>query len=122
MSMFEFHVEILNHIIILNHDHANLLVTFWTQIIHDLKCLVDEVSGDYLANVLEVLKSGSSEVRDLVKQSILQGGNSLKVLQPVVLNSIVEIIVEKSVEVSSSLNFHLQTPSSVFFLLLSLKA
>ncbi|KAI3463629.1 hypothetical protein Pfo_020292 [Paulownia fortunei] len=67
-------------------------------IIHDLKCLVEEVCGNYLANVLEVLKSCSTEVLDLVKQSILQGGNSLKVLQPLVMNSLVETLVEKSVE------------------------
>ncbi|KAL0429600.1 UNVERIFIED_CONTAM: Conserved oligomeric Golgi complex subunit [Sesamum radiatum] len=67
-------------------------------IIHDLKCLVEEVCGSYLGNVLEVLKSCSTEVLDLVKESILQGGNSLKVLQPLVMNSIVENLVEKSVE------------------------
>ncbi|KAK4414140.1 Conserved oligomeric Golgi complex subunit [Sesamum alatum] len=67
-------------------------------IIHDLKCLVEEVCGSYLGNVLEVLKSCSTEVLDLVKESILQGGNSLKVLQPLVMNSIVETIVEKCVE------------------------
>ncbi|KAL8042588.1 hypothetical protein ABFX02_09G062600 [Erythranthe guttata] len=67
-------------------------------IIHDINCLVDEVCGDYLGHVLELLKSCSPEVRDLVKQGILQGGNSLKVLQPLLINSIVETLVEKSVE------------------------
>ncbi|KAK6123711.1 hypothetical protein DH2020_042546 [Rehmannia glutinosa] len=67
-------------------------------IIHDLNCLVEEVCGDYLGHVLGLLKSCSPEVLDLVKQSILQGGNSLKVLQPLVINSIVETLVEKSVE------------------------
>ncbi|KAK4486144.1 hypothetical protein RD792_008812 [Penstemon davidsonii] len=67
-------------------------------IIHDLRCLVEEVCGDYLEHVLGLLKSCSSEVLDLVKQSILQGGNSLQILQPFVINSIVETLVEKSVE------------------------
>ncbi|KAL7099260.1 hypothetical protein ACP275_09G072100 [Erythranthe tilingii] len=67
-------------------------------VIHDINWLVDEVCGDYLGHVLELLKSCSPEVRDLVKQGILQGGNSLKVLQPLVINSIVETLVEKSVE------------------------
>ncbi|KAH6797145.1 oligomeric golgi complex subunit-like protein [Perilla frutescens var. hirtella] len=67
-------------------------------IIHDLNNLVEEVCGDYLGHVLGLLKSCSPEVLDLVKQSILQGSNSLKVLQPLVINSIVEALVENSVE------------------------
>lgn len=75
------------------------------QIIHDLNCLVEEVCGDYLGHVLGLLKSCPREVLDLVKQSILQGGDSLKVLQPLVINSIVETLVDKSVEVSNFSNF-----------------
>ncbi|EYU23122.1 hypothetical protein ABFS82_09G064900 [Erythranthe guttata] len=67
-------------------------------IIHDINWLVDEVCGDYLGHVLELLKSCSPAVLDLVEQGILQGGNSLKVLQPLVINSIVETLVDKSVE------------------------
>ncbi|KAL3652642.1 Conserved oligomeric Golgi complex subunit 2 [Castilleja foliolosa] len=67
-------------------------------VIHDLNCLVEEVCGDYLGHVLGLLKLCSPEVLDLVKQSILQGGDSLKALQPLVINSIVESLVEKSVE------------------------
>ncbi|XP_057785941.1 conserved oligomeric Golgi complex subunit 2 [Salvia miltiorrhiza] len=67
-------------------------------IIHDLNNLVEEVRDDYLDHVLGLLKSCSSEVLDLVKQSILQGSNSLKALQPPVINSIIEALVEKSVE------------------------
>lgn len=78
---------------------------FCLQIIHDLNYIVDEVCGDYLGHVLGLLKSCSAEVLDLVKQSILQGSNSLKVLQPPVINSIVEALVEKSVEVRIFLNF-----------------
>lgn len=75
-------------------------IGFMLQIIHDLNNLVEEVRSDYLDHVLGVLKSCSSEVLDLVKQSILQGSDSLKVLQTPVINSIVEALVEKSVEVS----------------------
>lgn len=67
-------------------------------VIHDLNNLVEEVCGDYLAYVLGLFKSCSPEVLDLLKQSILQGSNSLKVLQPLVINAIVEALVEKSVE------------------------
>ncbi|XP_073015314.1 conserved oligomeric Golgi complex subunit 2-like isoform X1 [Primulina eburnea] len=67
-------------------------------ITHDLKSLVEEVCGDYLRHVLELLKLCPAEVLDLVKLSILHGGNSLRVLQPQVINLIVETLVEKSVE------------------------
>lgn len=67
-------------------------------VIHDLNNLVEEVCGDYLAYVLGLFKSCSPEVLYLLKQSILQGSNSLKVLQPLVINAIVEALVEKSVE------------------------
>lgn len=60
---------------------------------------MDEVSGDYLEHVLQVLMSCPIEVLDLVKQSIRQGGDALKDLQPPVVNSISETLVEKSVEV-----------------------
>ncbi|CAA2967337.1 conserved oligomeric Golgi complex subunit 2 [Olea europaea subsp. europaea] len=67
-------------------------------IIHDLNCLAEEICGGYLERVLELLKSCSPEVLYLVRQSILQGGNSLKVLLPLVMNSIIKTLVEKSVE------------------------
>lgn len=70
------------------------------QIIHDVNCLVKEVCGDYLERVLQLLSSCSADVLDAVKQSILQGGRSLKHLVPLVINTIVEALVEKSVEVS----------------------
>lgn len=59
-----------------------------------------EVCGDYLERVLQLLSSCSADVLDAVKQSILQGGRSLKHLVPLVINTIVEALVEKSVEVS----------------------
>lgn len=73
---------------------------FLLQVIHDLNFLVEEVCGDYLGHVLELLKSCSPEVLDLVKQSILQGGKSLKDLLPQVISSIIVTVVERSVEVS----------------------
>ncbi|KAH7859025.1 hypothetical protein Vadar_030554 [Vaccinium darrowii] len=47
---------------------------------------------------VELLSSSSTEVLDLVKQSILEGGASLKDLIPKVMNSIIQTVVEKSVE------------------------
>lgn len=69
------------------------------QIIHDINCLATEVSGDYLTCVLQLLSSCSSEVLGLVKQSILDAGNSLSSMLPVVINTIVDALVEKAVEV-----------------------
>lgn len=57
------------------------------------------MTGNYLGHVLELLKSCSIEVSNLVKESILQGGNSLKYALPLVINAIVDTLVEKSVEV-----------------------
>ncbi|OMO52866.1 COG2 complex component [Corchorus capsularis] len=67
-------------------------------VIHDINCLVKEISGGYLDHVLQVLSSCSTEVRDLVKQSILYSGKSLNDLLPSVINTITEALVQKSVE------------------------
>ncbi|TMW98307.1 hypothetical protein EJD97_004203 [Solanum chilense] len=67
-------------------------------IIHDLNRLGEEVCGDYLEHILELLKSCPAEVCDFVNQSILQGGKSLKGLLPIVMSAIIETIVEKCVE------------------------
>ncbi|XP_044486987.1 conserved oligomeric Golgi complex subunit 2 [Mangifera indica] len=67
-------------------------------VIHDITCLATEVSGDYLDHVLQLLSSCSSEVLDLVKQSILDGGKSLSSTLPSVINTIIEGLVEKAVE------------------------
>lgn len=74
------------------------------QIIHDINFLVKEISGDYLEQVLELLSSCSPDVLDSVKHSILQGGKSLKDLVPRVINTIIEALVEKSIEVSYNLS------------------
>ncbi|KAK4374111.1 hypothetical protein RND71_004788 [Anisodus tanguticus] len=67
-------------------------------VVHDLNRLVEEVCGDYVEHVLQLLKPCPAEVCDFVKQSILQGGKSLKGLLPILMNAIIETIVEKSVE------------------------
>lgn len=74
------------------------------QIIHDIDSLVAEVSGNYVQHIIELLKSCPSEVLDLVKQGILQGAQSLRDILPLVMNSVVDTLVEKSVEVSFMLN------------------
>ncbi|XP_052176732.1 conserved oligomeric Golgi complex subunit 2 [Diospyros lotus] len=67
-------------------------------IIHDINCLVAEIGSDFLEHVTQQLSSCSAEVLDLIKQSILQGGQSLKDLVPQVMKQIIETIVEKPVE------------------------
>lgn len=71
------------------------------QIIHDIDFLYKRVCGDFLEHVLKLLSSCPADVLDLVKPSILQGGNLLNDLVPLVINTIVEALVKKSNEVSS---------------------
>lgn len=74
---------------------------YWIwQIIHDINFLAKEICGDYLERVLKLLSSCSADVLDSIKQSILQGGKSLKDLVPLLINTIIEALVEKSIEVS----------------------
>lgn len=63
----------------------------------------EQVRGDYLQCVLQLLSSCPSDVLESVRQSILQGGQSLKSLEPLVIKVVVESLVEKSVEVSWTL-------------------
>ncbi|XP_043703780.1 conserved oligomeric Golgi complex subunit 2 [Telopea speciosissima] len=67
-------------------------------VMHDIDYLVNELSNDFLDHVLQLLASCSTEVLDLVKQSILQCGKSLKDLLPLIMNTMIEALVEKSVE------------------------
>ncbi|KFK29022.1 hypothetical protein AALP_AA7G078500 [Arabis alpina] len=67
-------------------------------VIHDVNCLVSEVCGDFLGHILHYLSSCSTEVLDVVKMSMLQGENSLKKVLPLLTNTIIEVIVDKSVE------------------------
>lgn len=71
---------------------------------HDLDHLADEVCGNYIGHVLEILSSHSTEeVLDHVKHSILLAGKSIRDLVPSVIDSINETLVEKSSEVLSSI-------------------
>lgn len=58
------------------------------------------VRGDYLQHVLQLLSSCSPDVLESIRQSILQGAQSLKSIEPLVIKAVVESLVEKSVEVS----------------------
>ncbi|GKV09200.1 hypothetical protein SLEP1_g20741 [Rubroshorea leprosula] len=67
-------------------------------IIHDINWLAKEICGDYLEGVLKLLSTCSTEVLDLVKKSISQAGKSLSDSLPSVINTIIEAVVDKSVE------------------------
>ncbi|XP_076897893.1 conserved oligomeric Golgi complex subunit 2-like [Bidens hawaiensis] len=68
-------------------------------IINDLDNLSEEVCSNYIGYVLEAISScTTTEVIDLVKNSISQGGKSLKELVPSVIDSIIETLVDKSSE------------------------
>ncbi|WZZ38573.1 hypothetical protein YC2023_034832 [Brassica napus] len=68
-------------------------------VIHDVNCVVSEVRGDYIGHISHYLSSCSSEVLDLVRKSMLQGVESLDNVLPLVKKTIIEVIVDKSVEV-----------------------
>lgn len=70
------------------------------QIIHDIRSLEQQIDGDFLQHVLQILSSCSSDVIEMVRQSISQGSQSLKDLEPLVIKTVVESLVEKSVEVN----------------------
>ncbi|PKU79464.1 conserved oligomeric Golgi complex subunit 2 isoform X1 [Dendrobium catenatum] len=67
-------------------------------VIHDVGFLVAELSGNFLTHVLQLLESCSTEVLDLVRRSILQAVTSLNDTLPIVKNSMVEGIAERSFE------------------------
>ncbi|KAL8167108.1 hypothetical protein V2J09_008607 [Rumex salicifolius] len=67
-------------------------------VIHDINSLVSEVCGDYLETVLKLLASCPATVQDLVKQSILHSAKSLEEQAPLALKTLVNALVEKSVE------------------------
>ncbi|KAF3506681.1 hypothetical protein F2Q69_00000765 [Brassica cretica] len=72
-------------------------------VIHDVNCVVSEVRGDYIGHISHYLSSCSSEVLDLVRKSMLQGVESLDNVLPLVKKTIIEVIVDKSVEELSQL-------------------
>ncbi|KAK1318996.1 hypothetical protein QJS10_CPB04g00286 [Acorus calamus] len=67
-------------------------------VLHDVAYLVTELNGEYLGHVTQLLSSCSPEVLHLVKHSILQGGKSLEDVVPAFMDTMIEAIVEKSVE------------------------
>lgn len=67
-------------------------------VLHDISCLVTELSGGYLDSVLQHLSSCPIEAIELVKQSILQGGKSLESVLPQIVETVSESLVEKCVE------------------------
>ncbi|CAF2131227.1 BnaA03g46980D [Brassica napus] len=67
-------------------------------VIHDVNYLVSEVCGDYHKHISQFISSCSTEVRDVVRMSILQGGDRLREVLPSLTNTIIQIIVDKSVE------------------------
>ncbi|KAJ8466333.1 hypothetical protein OPV22_028885 [Ensete ventricosum] len=67
-------------------------------VMHDVTFLGSELSGDFLGQVIQVLGSCSDEIVDLVRQSILQAGKNLEDLLPAIMDTMVEALVEKSVE------------------------
>lgn len=71
------------------------------QVIHDVNCLVSELCGDYVGHISHYLSSCSSEVLDVARKSMLQGGESLENVLPLITETIIEVIVDKSVEVKS---------------------
>ncbi|XP_058752104.1 conserved oligomeric Golgi complex subunit 2-like [Vicia villosa] len=77
---------------------ASAVIDDFILVIHDIRCLEEHVRGDYLQHVVQVLSSCSSDVLESVRQSILQSGQSLKSLEPLVVKAVVESLVEKSVE------------------------
>ncbi|KAH8486739.1 hypothetical protein Peur_069848 [Populus x canadensis] len=77
---------------------ASAVPSDFLYIIHDINCLVTEVCGGYLDDVLQLLSSCSIDILDLVKQSILQGGKSLNGLIPLVINAITESLVDEAVK------------------------
>lgn len=75
-------------------------INIFFQIIHDIRSLEQQIDGDFLQHVLQILSSCSSDVIEMVRQSISQGSQSLKDLEPLVIKTVVESLVEKSVEVN----------------------
>jgi hypothetical protein len=67
-------------------------------VIHDIRCLEEHIRGDYLQHVVQALSSCSPDVLESVRQSVLQSSQSLKSLEPLVIKTVVESLVEKSVE------------------------
>ncbi|KAI3881402.1 hypothetical protein MKW92_034179 [Papaver armeniacum] len=67
-------------------------------VMHDIDCLITELEGNYLDHVFQQLGSCPSEVQDLIKHSIVQGGKVLNDVVPRIMETMTESLVEKSKE------------------------
>ncbi|XP_026402561.1 conserved oligomeric Golgi complex subunit 2-like [Papaver somniferum] len=67
-------------------------------VMHDIDCLITELEGNYLDHVFQQLGSCPSEVQDLIKHSIVQGGKVLNDVVPRIMETMIESLVEKSKE------------------------
>ncbi|KAJ3692310.1 hypothetical protein LUZ60_012660 [Juncus effusus] len=76
----------------------NAPVEDFVYVIHDINILVKQISGEFLGQINQLLNSCSDEVINLVRNSILQAGNSINEIIPIILDVMIESIVEKSVE------------------------
>jgi conserved oligomeric Golgi complex subunit 2 len=77
-------------------------------VFHDVSVLMSELSEDFIRHVSQLLSPCSDVVIQVVKESIIQAGQSLQQLLPAILDIMIESIVEKSVEVSEfKRSFHM---------------
>ncbi|KAI3885291.1 hypothetical protein MKW98_002683 [Papaver atlanticum] len=67
-------------------------------VMHDIDSLITELEGNYLDHVFQQLGSCPSEVQDLIKHSIVQGGKVLNDVVPRIMETMTESLVEKSKE------------------------
>ncbi|CAN1129922.1 Conserved oligomeric Golgi complex subunit 2 [Linum perenne] len=70
----------------------------YLQVIHDIKSLSTEVCGSYLEHIVKLLSSCSTDVIDLIRQSIVQGGKSLDDLAPLVMKAVIDTLKDKAEE------------------------
>ncbi|KAL5702562.1 Conserved oligomeric Golgi complex subunit 2 [Ranunculus cassubicifolius] len=67
-------------------------------VLHDTNCLITELGGDYLESVVEILSSCPAEILNMIKQSILQGVESLKNVAPQAMKTITTALVDRGVD------------------------
>ncbi|CAN6464834.1 unnamed protein product [Victoria cruziana] len=67
-------------------------------VLHDVGALVSEITGEFLVKVLQLLASCPAEVLAQVKKCISQSAKKLEDLAPAVMDTMIDTLVEKSVE------------------------
>ncbi|KAL5705148.1 hypothetical protein ACHQM5_023489 [Ranunculus cassubicifolius] len=90
-------------------------------VLHDTNCLITELGGDYLESVVKILSSCPNEILNMIKQSILQGVESLKNIAPQVMQRITTALVDRGVDVSElltliSIHLHDYTKFTLFII------